>query len=653
MSLSRISFLVSLTLALAVMMVRPAPAGAVAPGREAVFQLYRAGRYAEALPALDALLERHPRDVEALVKRGNCLIRLGKPAKALDDFERVSRLSPMNPSAETDRGIALVMLGRHEEALQRFAQALRYWSIPLNASRGLRPGETNSIQAGKATTHCGIAQAYHRLGRDDEAVAEYGQAIAIFPNDPNAYIGRGDALAATGRNEQALMDYNEAVRIGPGSSRAFSRRGGLLADLGRDVEAMADQDRAIQLDPDFGHAYRLRAALLSRQGHNERALADLDRAVALQPDDAGSYKDRGGVLVRLGQHQRAIPDLDKAVSLDPNHARAYLNRGAAYSELGQYEKAIGDLDKAIALEPSNPAAFTNLGLACFMVNHYDRAVEALSEAVRLAPRNAVVHLNRGNVYARLGFRDLAAADYATVDKLDPRLMASLGGAGKLLDEMGRHGLAIRDQGRGLQADPLELELHLERANTMRSRSDWSGAVEEYTEALRLDPRHAEAIVARGWARLCAGSPGAEADARAYLDLKGWKERLSPYMALLGVVAARRAGNDLQAQTLLDEAIAQTPPGAWPSPLLRYMRHDIPTRALLEAATNPTQKAEVHTFAALELLDRGDTRAALQHLRWVRDQGNRRSIAADLARATLERLESPRQISRLPVDPGRN
>ena len=641
MRLTRMPREVSLLIVLFLSTGLPTPAGSTNGSRERGFQLYDAGRFPEAVSELDRVIERHPRDIEALTKRGNCHLRLDRPQRALPDFERVIALSPMNPSAQTDRGIALLMLGRNEEALKSFETAERYWAIPLNAARGLNRNQTRSIESGKSTVHCGMGQAYHRLGRNDEAIDEYNKAIAILATDPNAYIGRGDARVALEQTDLAMADYNEAVRLGPGVSRAYSSRATLLADLGQDDGALADYDRAIQLDPGFAHAYRLRGTLLSRRGQNDRALADFDSAVRLRPDDPGGLKDRGGVLVRLGQYDRAIDDLNKAIALDPSRAGAYLNRGAAFNSLGQYERAIDDLNKAIALEPGNAGAFTNRGLAYYMIGQYERAIESLSEGVRLAPRNAIVHLNRGNVYAKLGFKEQAAGDYETAGRLDPGLIAHYGGPARLLEDMSKQNLAIRDEKKlTLRPDPAELDRLLERGNDLRSRGDWGGAVLEYSRVIEKDPNRADAYVARGWARLCAGDVRCEADARSYLGLKGWRDRLSPYMALLGVLGARQAGNDAAAGTLLDEAIANATPGAWPLPVLRYLRHDFSTASLLESVANETQKTEAHTFVALELLHRGNRKGAREHLDWVRDHGLSRSIAADVASATRERLNQP-------------
>lgn len=626
--------------------------------RAHAFQLYEAGRFKEAIPELDAVIARHHRDSKALIKRGNCLLRLDQPERALADFDRVIKFNPLHPGGYTDRGIALLMLGKNEDALDSFRQAVRVWNGPASTierfitimpDEGLFaprlwtiPNASPSLAQGRATAHSGMGQAYHRLGQDDEAINEYNRAIQTYPNDPNALLGRGDCYLSLGEPDRALNDYNEAVRLGPGYSRAFARRGKLLETKGDWDGAQADYDRAIELDPNFTYALRLRAGLMSRRGQNDKALADAVTAGQRDPGDAGALKDRGGILVRSGKYQEAVKVLDRAIELNPKLATAYLNRGAAYNSLGQYERAIKDLEKALELDPQNAPAHTNIGLAYYMIGQYDRAVEDLSEAVRLAPRSAVVHFNRANVYARLGLREQAVADYETAGKFHPGLIAHYGGTAKLLEDMGRENLAVRDEKKlELHPDPKELDNRLEQGNLLRARGDWRGAIAEYDRVIELDPNRAEVYLARGWSRLCAGAAGADADARAYLDRKGWRDRLSLYMAVLGYFGSIQSGRDTRASTFLDEAIATTTHETWPLPLVRYLRHDINTESLLKTASSETERTEAHTFAALELLRRGDRMKAREHLNWVRDHGAPKSIASDLARATLERIDHPR------------
>jgi tetratricopeptide (TPR) repeat protein len=562
----------------------------------------------------------------------------------------VIHYSPLLPGGYTDRGIALLLLGRNQEALDSFTHAVRVWKsasvmdglLPIpNLSRGLSGKTSQQITEGHATAYCGLGQSYHRLRQDEQAILEYDQAIQINPHDPNAYIGRGDCHLALGDQDEALADYDEAIRRGPSSARAYSTRGKLLEAMGDDTKALADYDRAIQLDPGFTYALRLRASLLSRRGQNERAIADVEAASVLRPEDAGSLKDRGGVLVRMGQYQRAIDELNKAVELDPGCAAAYQNRGAAYNGLGQYERAVKDLNKAIQLDSTNAGAHTNVGLAYYMMGQYERAIEDLSEAVRLAPKNAIVHMNRGNVYAKLGFREQAVSDYEIATRIDARLMASYGGTERLIESMGRNSLAIRDEKKlALRPDPTALELSMQRGNALRLRGDWPGAIAEFSSVIERDPDRVDAYVARGWARLCSGEPGVEDDARAYLRLKGQRDPIAPYMALLGFLGSRQTGNETSAQTFLNEALESSDQAAWPVPVLRFLHHKITAQALLSAATSSSQQIEAHTFIALEFLNRGDVKNARAHLNWVHNQGISESIAGDLARATLLRLDHP-------------
>ena len=91
----------------------------------------------------------------------------------------------------------------------------------------------------------------------------------------------------------------------------------------------------------------------------------------------------------------------------------------------------------------------------------------------------------------------------------------------------------------LQLDPKEISLWEDRGTPGAEHGDWLGALADYDRAVVLDPKRAETYVARGWSRLSAGVDGADLDARAYLAIKGWRDGLAPYMAVLAVVGAWR------------------------------------------------------------------------------------------------------------------
>jgi tetratricopeptide (TPR) repeat protein len=629
--------------------------------RGEALRLYREGHYAEALPLFDEVLRHKPHDIDALNKRGCIYLRFNEPARAIPDFNQALRYSPFlnvdnwgafqrqvipnTPFLEgptvrepyvalqfyapafTNRGIALMMLGRDDEALADFQRSIANHL----AFGGWGPG--------LACASCGVGQVWLRKGDPNRALDAFDRAVRYNPSDPNAFVGRGEAYEMLGALDRALADYDGAIRLDPSHPRAHAFRAVALARLGRDREATADLDATAGLDPNVPANQRLRGALLSKLGRHDQAVGAFDEAVGLDPTSAEAYKDRGGARNRAGDYAGALRDLDEAIRLDPASSKAFQNRAASFNGLGRYALAERDCDEALRLDPRNAGALNNRGLARIGLGRYGPAVDDLTEAIRLRPGMASAYLNRGGALAQLGRHEESAADYAAAVRLEPGLaLAATGGspgAGVPRDLL-RVAVKPADDGPDSRGMASGVEAFCARGNERRAEGDWTGAVAEFTRAIEADPKSADGYALRGWSRLCAGAPGADADARAWLGLATWRDPFAPFMALLGALAARRDGRDLAADAFLDEALANTRPG-WPAPLFRYLKGQTTAADLVAAAgDDPAREAEARAVIGFDLFGRGDRPVALDHLRWVLDHGTDRSMAKDLARATLHR-----------------
>jgi tetratricopeptide (TPR) repeat protein len=640
-------------------------AESVHDARGEALRLYIAGRYQEALPFFDEVLKHKPHDIELRNKRGCIYIRLNQPERALEDFDESSRPSAflaydamhldrqfypdvqvnrtpgvygggqVYVSAVTNRGIALLMLGRDDEARAAFERSI---ALRLAYPASYASNARRAWRVGLASAYCGLGQVHHRKGNEVQALEAYDQAIAYNPDDPNGYVGRGAALTGLGRFDQALLNYNVALRLDPNHSRALGLRATALERLGHDREALADYDATIRIDPNAATARRMRGALLSKLGKHDQALAEFDAAVALDPKDSGAYKDRGAVYSQSGDYAKALRDLDEALRLDPKNAKAYQNRAATFNELGQFERAIRDCDEALRINPKNAGARNNRGLALLGLGQYEQAISSLTEALALDARLVPAYVNRGGAFTRLGLIDEASADYEEALRLAPHLTAVENGLRQIRDLVRLRSRSADDSLAVRQVSP-ESQHFYDNGNARRASGDWSGAVAEYGRAIESDPKNADAYAMRGWSSVCAGLPGAEADARAWLDLKGWREPFSPYIALLGVLAARQAKHDVVATAFLDEALANARPTDWPAPLFRYLKRTMPSWDLIAAADAPDRLTEARAVIGLDLLYRGERSAAAEHLRWVRDHGDEGSIARDLAVEALRRVEA--------------
>jgi tetratricopeptide (TPR) repeat protein len=625
-------------------------------------RLYDSGRYAESLPLFNQVLARKPHDLESLNRRGAVYLRMNRPDLAEADFTAATNSSAfltydamhfdrqfapdvawvqspwaysmphLYPSAFTNRGIARVMLGKDDEALADFNQAVTVWS-----AQGLGAGRWYNVGMGDAFN--GIGRVYYRKGEFARSLDAYQRALSYNPSDPNAWVGHGTALAGLGDHARALADYGEALRLDPNHARAFGYRAMSLYHLGRDDESLNDCAASIGLDSSAPGTRQIRAAILARRGLNAEALAELDHAVKLDPRDASLRKDRGGVYNRLGRYAEALADLDEAVRLDPKNAKCYQNRAAANNGLARFDKALADADEAIRLDPRSAGARNNRGLALAGLGRYEHAVAELTESIRLDRRQVAAYLNRGSAYAQLGDLDLAAADYDEVARRAPDVARAYTGAGKVQDLLRLRARSAPTFDLAVNAPPAPSDAALanDRGNSLRASGDWSGAEAEFTRAVELDPKQGEAYALRGWSRLCAGdAPGAEADARAWLGLKGWRDGFAPYMALLGTLAAREGGRAMAAEAFLDEALANTHPETWPAPILRYLKGTLTAESLLSASDDTKKLTESRAVIGADLLARGRPATAAVHLKWAAERGVERSIARDLARASLLR-----------------
>jgi len=95
------------------------------------------------------------------------------------------------------------------------------------------------------------------------------------------------ALSALGRNEEAIASYEQAVAIKPDYHEAWYNRGNALSALGRKEEAIASYEKAIEFKPDYHKAWYNKAGCYGLQGKIDLAIETLQHAIVLD----SKYRD--------------------------------------------------------------------------------------------------------------------------------------------------------------------------------------------------------------------------------------------------------------------------------------------------------------------------------------------------------------------------
>jgi tetratricopeptide (TPR) repeat protein len=122
-----------------------------------------------------------------------------------------------------------------------------------------------------------------KLGRLSEAEAAFVRAIALAPEDPDAWLGLGLVQADRGEPEVAVEAHRRALTLRP-SPEAFVHLGNALRSAGDRVGAVDAFRAAIGLDPRLAAAqYNLHAAIYD-DGDPSSALTALDSALSASPE---------------------------------------------------------------------------------------------------------------------------------------------------------------------------------------------------------------------------------------------------------------------------------------------------------------------------------------------------------------------------------
>ena len=329
-----------------------------------------------------------------------------------------------------------------------------------------------------------------QLGRLEEAVVAFEQAIRLDPGSADAYYNLGGALQELGRLEEALDAYKQAIRLRPNDVEAYNHQGGVLMRLGRLEEGLVAVEQAIHLDPNYSSAYYNRGVVLGLLGRPAEALVTLEQAIHLDSNFANfapAYNRKGLALRELGRPKEALVAFEQAIRLDPNDADTYCCRGIVLRELGRPEEALVALERAIHLDPSNALAYYNKGLALAKLRRPEEAVLAFEQAIRLDPNDVPAHFNRGSALQELGRLEEALVAYEQTIRLDSNHARAYTNKASALGQLGRSEEALVAFEQALRLNPNDAFAHFNKGSLLGQLGRSEEALVALKQALRLDP----------------------------------------------------------------------------------------------------------------------------------------------------------------------
>ncbi|MGQ9510261.1 MAG: tetratricopeptide repeat protein, partial [Thermodesulfobacteriota bacterium] len=112
--------------------VAPTPASMVDPTVQGSGKNITA-EYEEDIQLAKSILEKDPRNLEALITLGNAYFDTDRYQEAIDAYSKALAIDPKNPDVRTDMGIMYRKLGQFDKAIEAFRQAAQDQPLHVNS----------------------------------------------------------------------------------------------------------------------------------------------------------------------------------------------------------------------------------------------------------------------------------------------------------------------------------------------------------------------------------------------------------------------------------------------------------------------------------------------------------------------------------------
>jgi len=264
------------------------------------------------------------------------------------------------------------------------------------------------------------------------------------------------------------------------------------------------------------------------------------------------------------------------------------------------------------------------------------ALAAYDQAIAENPRDVKALLNRAVLRAGNDANG-ALSDLDAVIRIEPNNAVALGARAGVRSSLKDYDGALADTDAAIANGMRTAEMYVRRAQLREAQADYKRAIEEYGEALSLDPHHQAALRARGNQLFLAGRfEAAEKDFATLLAIR-------PNGIDSIWLSLSRTRRGLDGRAVLEQGVAKLKDGEWPAPIMLYLLGRLDREALIAAAgadekNRKGQLCEARFYLAEHFIATGRKNDARPLLETARDECPRSSVEHSASLIELANLQ---------------
>lgn len=331
-------------------------------------------------------------------------------------YDQLVNMDPRNEYLRMEYAQILVRYKRFDKALEQ------YEALVKMAGRDART---------KATTLRDMGELYELMGKDDEALKTYRDAMKLVASSNWLHKELRLRIVGVYRNSNRLselIEEYEAAWKNPNFDQSMELAE-LYEELGMEDKALATYRRASRLNSRSSDARLKVIRILERRGDERAVIAAYKDLIRVARQSRFEF-DLVRVYMRSGNRREALASLKSIERRYPRDMDVHMNLADSYMRFEMRDEALRIYEKLVRLEPKNDAFILGLGEFHYQNGDLDKAVETWTRLLNSQLSPAEAHAKLGQVLAEHGMVERGLTHFEKAVEISP-------------DELGvRRGLAL-------------------------------------------------------------------------------------------------------------------------------------------------------------------------------------------------------------------
>jgi tetratricopeptide (TPR) repeat protein len=332
-----------------------------------------------------------------------------------------------------------------------------------------------------------------------EAKAAFEKAEALTPENFQATEQLIELDILTKDLSKAHERVQKLIEQKPDFAGGHFLLGRIYAIEGAWARAQAELLKTIDLDASLSRAYDLLISTYVASGNLPEAINRLEAKLAKKPDDQSSLLSLAVIYEKTSAFPKAREAYEKLLALNPDFVPALNNLAVLFTDqFNQLDKAEEFARKARTLRPDDPSVADTLGWILYKRADYNQAMALFSESARKMPDSPEVQFHLGMASYMMGKTEEARtalqkavaspSDFSGKEEARKRLALLGSDSGKPAQ------LSAQELEALVKAQPNDLVTKVRLGEAYEAEGAFPKAATTYEEALKLNPKHAPAML---------------------------------------------------------------------------------------------------------------------------------------------------------------